>query len=224
MKTIAKIWSKIAAISIVVVLIPMAAYSVPIQVGIGAFSGSETVIDFDSLAEDEIVTTQFLSSGVDFSSSSHVSGSTAAGGGSEGWFFFSNPGTAVLQNFIEICLDSPSFCQPVIIDFTTPHSLIGFDIITNPSTSTFDVQLVSAGSSTIFSISTSFPESFVGFQDPAGIDRIIITEPSIEGEGAIGIDDLRFEGVVPEPSTLLLVGSGLAGVIVFGRKRLFKKA
>lgn len=29
---------------------------------------------------------------------------------------------------------------------------------------------------------------------------------------------------VPEPSTLLLVGSGLAGIIGFGRKRLFRKA
>jgi hypothetical protein len=29
---------------------------------------------------------------------------------------------------------------------------------------------------------------------------------------------------IPEPSTLLLLGSGLVGIIVFGRKRLFKKA
>ena|GEM_PF-3791361 len=30
--------------------------------------------------------------------------------------------------------------------------------------------------------------------------------------------------IVPEPSTLLLIGSGLAGIFVFGRKGLFKKA
>jgi len=40
-----------------------------------------------------------------------------------------------------------------------------------------------------------------------------------------GIDNVSVTGApVPEPSTILLVGTGLIGIIGFGRKRLNKKA
>jgi len=186
-------------------------------VGIGAFSGGETVIGFDSLSEDEVVTTQFLPLTVDFSGSSHVSGSTSAGVGSEAWFFFAAPGTAVLQNFADSCGASPSYCLPVVIDFTIPYALIGFDLVTNPGMTTVTVTLTSAGVSTPFLIPTGSPESFVGFFDPSGIDQIVISGAPLNG--AIGLDDLRFEAPIPEPGTLSLLGAGILGLAALRRRR-----
>jgi hypothetical protein len=44
--------------------------------------------------------------------------------------------------------------------------------------------------------------------------------PSADGNGA-DIDNLTFDAI-PEPSTMLLFGSGLAGLVGYGRRR-FKK-
>lgn len=201
-------------------LTPVAAYASPVQVGIGSFSGSETVLTFDGIGLGQIVTTNFLPQGVDFSNSTHVSGSTAAGASTDVYPFFTSPGTAVLQNFLGGTGNCFGVCPAIVIDFSVSQPLIGMDILTNFGLSTFTVENTILGTSSVFNINTHFPESFVGFSDPSGINRITISGP--EDNGAIGLNDLRYlntPSAVPEPGTMLLLGSGLVGLIGYRMKK-----
>ena len=70
---------------------------------------------------------------------------------------------------------------------------------------------------------------FFGIIDTDSITQITLTE-IIPGRSTQtdfwGLDDIRFASSsvtpVPEPSTLLLLGSGLAGLIGYGRRRMRK--
>ncbi len=72
----------------------------------------------------------------------------------------------------------------------------------------------------LYNLPGGFPQSIMGdlHVNPDTTKSRTIDTGSIQG----GID--LYSIPIPEPSTLLLLGSGLAGIIGFGRKRLFKKA
>ena len=189
--------------SILTIQIAQASYAAPVAIDISYFSGTETILSFDELFEDQIITNEYSGQGIDFSNSSHVSASTSSGEPYEAWFFFNNPGNAVLQNLIGPNESNP----PIVIDFTQSQQLIGFDIITNPSNTEFSV----TSEVTTFFIDTNLPESFVGFYDPNGISQLTITAFDFDNYAAIAMNDLRFENIttVPLPPSIILFLTGL---------------
>jgi hypothetical protein len=195
---------------ILTILVTQPSYAAPVAIDFGFFSGSEIVLTFDELSEDQLITNNYITQGVDFSNSLHVSASTSSGSPYEAWHSFNNPGDVVLQNL----QNSNNYNSPLITDFTSPTQLIGFNILTNPSYTEFSITSALSGGVTTLFFDTNIPESFLGFYDPDGISRLMITSFDYNNTGAIAINDLRFGTVtaVPLPSSLLLFLSGLAAI------------
>jgi hypothetical protein len=60
-----------------------------------------------------------------------------------------------------------------------------------------------------------------GFHPTGTLQECNVTTPGCSGATVVHM--VRPEQVVPEPSTLLLLGSGLAGIAAFGRKRVMRR-
>lgn len=211
--------SLVNATAVVAALIPASASALTSLVGMEAFTGSETVLNFDELTEGEIAADQYLALGVDFGANGDaITASTAAGIlGEDIWFFFDDPGAAVLQNFTERCNLPPGCHGPLVIDFVVPQQLVGLDLLTNFGDSEFET--VAGGTMTTITALSGSPESFIGWFDPAGIDRITITAPD---NGAIGVNDLRFglsAPSIPEPSAAVVFAIGCVVVGSATRRR-----
>jgi len=196
-------------------------YAAPILVDINYFSGSETVLTFDELIDDQFITTQYLSSGIEFINNPDITASTSNDQQFEVWDVFTNPGNAVLQNFSNETLANSETPAPVTIDFLLSPQLIGFDVISDSGGAIYSITSALSGEVTAFQLETYIPERFIAFYDPDGISSLEIDgNADFIGVGVIGINDLRFETVtaVPLPPSFLLFLSGL--IIIYRRKHI----
>lgn len=172
------------------------ASAVPILATPGDFDGSETLLTFDSIAQDEEITTQFAA----FSVIGGLFGDTIAAPG------FMGSGTAA-SNFEAA---SPPFFDVIDVVFTTPVSRFRFDAITNGADDV-EIEVFSGGGGSFnFVFNTSTTPSSIAILDP---DAILAIQIRIVGTGnhAFALDNLEY--AVPEPGLALLVLVGLGAAL-----------
>jgi hypothetical protein len=175
----------------------------PTVLTVGDFSPGDTLIDFESIAQAELITTQFSVLGVTFSGGLY--GNTVA---SQGPTYLGSTVTA--NNYI---YQQGVRYNPITVTFSDLVTRVGFYAVTNAADD-MTIRTFRYGNQTgSFSFSTSLTPAFLGVGDLAGVDRI-----EIEAYGtslhAFATDNFRFGGaVIPAPGAIVLcsIGAGLVG-------------
>lgn len=165
----------------------------PIAVGIGAFGGGATVINFNALSDDTLITTQFVGLGLT------VSGGLYADTTNSGFII----GSPSASNFVPTS-PGPGPYNTIILTFTTPIIRIGMNEISNPGS----FNIATLGGTLSYSSSLAPPGAFAGYQDLSGFTSVTLTVTGASNN-AFGIDNLRFDTAVPEPSAGLLLAGAL---------------
>ncbi len=162
-----------------------------------SFSGGETLINFDGLADGELITTQFVADGVEF-------GGVAAGYTTP-WAAWPGSGVPAVANF------EGSGCPPcgddIVLKFIEPVMRVGFDALTHPSDfiqlkAYLDGNLVES-----FDFDTDRIPNFIGLENFGGFDTVVVHLHGPKLSGTL-MDDLRFEAV---DKADILTGSGVPG-------------
>lgn len=185
-------------------------------IGKGDFSGSEIVIDFNSIDAFEGITNQFTGQGVTFSGSPFLGdpfpGSTING-------------TMNAVNFS----DFGDINNPITAIFSTTINRVGMDIGgTVGGTANFTIQafnglnlVESQNFTALFSNvlpGGNISSVFAAFEVASGFDSIQISR--IDGNLSLSLDDFRFESSSPEPIPTPALLPGLIGMGVAAlRKR-----
>lgn len=189
------------------------ATATPVSISQAAFSGAETVIDFNSIANSQSITNQYSAQGVTFSGA--LVGLTNPGDTN----LFN--GSTIASNWIYGGSGNTGASWSAV--FGSVQSLVGFFVETNAGD---DVTIEAfLGATSLGAVNFPNPNGptvdFIGIQDLGGFDRITVTT-AIDVNGFFAMDNFRFEGggsnQVPEPGSMALIGLGLAGVL-FTRRR-----
>jgi hypothetical protein len=229
-KSSRKSFSLILVTVLVVMMSGQNALAAPVSIDLVDFSGSENVIDFNGIANEEPIAEQFSNMCVSFSGA--IFGMTNSGDTSQ---FPNNGGGVIASNWIYGGggLQGTSFTVSLGSTFTK----VGFYAETNSEDdTTIEVSLNSTSGGSI-SFNTTVSAPFIGVEDVSGFDSITV---SVSGNSNqfLAIDDLRFEGgtlcngntpvitnTVPVPllslSSIFVLISGLLGLGLFTLRRRF---
>ncbi len=185
------------------------------EIGIGDFSGGETVIGFDSLPDSQVVTNQFAGLGVTFA------GVVEADPITVNWLPQNSSPPNVLNN------NSP---QGTELTFALGVNRVGAFFLhgtTSVSLSVFDASNNLLETATVAGVfGTEVFEGFVGIESATDIARAVFlgTAPN---PSFFALDDVRFEAIsapIPEPGTWALLGVCLFGAGLVHRRRQAKKS
>ena len=222
---------KIMVIVFLLFFILPSAHAIPI--GIGDFSGSETVIDFDSIAPGEAITKQFDALGVTFSDASSIF---------QGNPFFERADPSTINGTMSGANFNSSLIiqNPIEAKFTSLPNRVGMFFGTPNSVDT-EVQIRAFRGERLLETLKVTSEAgnnlpggnlatvFGGIFFETGFDRIDFSSRS--DLGAFQVDDFRFErsegrapgpAPIPESATIVLLCAGLLGLAGFGRKKFFR--
>jgi hypothetical protein len=191
--------------------------AVPFQIGL--FSG--TLVNFNSVSNEELITNQFSGSGVNFSGA--IYGMTNFGDTQQ---FPGNGGGVIASNWIYSLQSSQG--DSFTATFDAPQRRIGFYSEINDG----DNVMVELFNGTTSLGSITFPDSrgnfvqFLGLENESGFDRAVLTVIGNDNH-FVAVDNWRFSetvdevpgpidpgpvpGALPEPGTLALMTLGLAG-------------
>ena len=196
-----------------VLLLPVAALAQPTLAG--APPSGSTVIDFDALAADAEITTQFAALGVT------VSGGACTNGQLTGSFFTSQQVTNFVGDGTTPCGAAPGFPSYPALTFTfsTPITYFGVDAVVSNG----NVNLVFTTSNGMLAVGTpgflTPPAQFRAIEDATPFTTVTL---STGLTGAFAIDNLTFvtaASTVPEPGTWAMLGTGLLGVAGVAARR-----
>jgi hypothetical protein len=194
---------------LVVTMLAGPASAVPVAVGIGAFTGSETLIDFNGIPNGTLINSQFAGDGITFSGNLW-SDTTNAG-------LIPGSGGTVASNFSGVTTCVGCYGD-ITIDLAEAALRVGFQAVTNNATDLTVNVFAYSGGNLVFTgdldFNTGLTSTFVGIEDTdLGIDRLVLSPVGAAGPGrALLIDNVLFESaaaVVPEPSAALLFPVGL---------------
>jgi len=110
---------------------------------------------------------------------------------------------------------------PITIDFMLPVDAVGFQLQSLAGPTTFSIQAFN-GATFLGTFSVSGETSLLGLVTNSGdvITRLIVSGGEGSGFFAIGTTELHnAPAPIPEPATLLLLGTGLAGVCAAVRRK-----
>lgn len=180
-------------------VLPGQVMAAPITISQSAFSGTEQIIGFETVLQNEEVTTQFSALGVVFSGGLY--GERTPTNVDD----FSSPGAVIAGNFTGN--GQVAFGQ-IEATFSSSVTRVGFFGV---SLGTMTIEAFRGATSLgvfVFPTDDNPPDVFMGLQDFAGIDRIVVNSPSYP---YFEVDDVRFE-TVPEPGVFSLLTLGLASL------------
>lgn len=189
--------------------------AVALLIGFGGIKKTEAMtIDFEGLTDLTPVTNQYSSIGVDFSGATVLT----AGISLNEFEFPPYSGSNIVFDDggpMTLAFNTPLLDFGAYFTYSTPLTLSFYDALNNLEGT---VNSAFSNNTALSGDPGSSPNEFLNFVWNSGISSVIIAgDPA---GGSFTMDDLTATSV-PEPSTLLLLGSGVIGLIGWRKRNKF---